>query len=120
MHDRFLWGRAPTLYTARAGSKAMTQTQAQTQIPKHVAEFLREELGLSLKQVRKCVDRDFVDLFIEILLDDPDYYQHRIYQLADGWFIYHVWNAAGYDRAVIAKLDLESEELEECLVIEEE
>jgi len=101
---------------------SQVQTQTQTPLPKHVAEFLREELGFSLEEqrVRKCVDRDFVDLFIEILLDDPDYYQHRIYQLADGWFIYHVWNAAGYDRAVIAKLDLESEELEECLVIEEE
>ena len=92
-------------------------------LPKHVAEFLREELGLSLKQARKCVDRDFVAVLSAILLADGKRFSHSVYNIADNWRILHVWMPdIGSGMVLITKFEKFENDymLEECYMVEEE
>ena len=71
---------------------------------------------MDIGYVRKCVDSDFVDALIAVLLGDDFNYAYRIYNV-DDWYIFHVAiPGVGGDWALVIKIT--DGELEECWYLE--
>ena len=87
----------------------------QTQIER-VRRYIEENI-MDVGYVRKCVDSDFIDTLIALLLNDDIHYSSRIYNVDDDWFIIHVWYpGSGGDWALAIKVV--DGDLDECWYFE--
>jgi len=90
--------------------------QTQIQIPQ-IKKFIEENI-MEVRKMRKCVDGDFIDALIAVLLGDDVHYSYKVYNVND-WHILHVWiPGVGGDWALAVRFGEDG--LEECWRLEAE
>ena len=103
--------------------EAQAQTEAEkekkdliAELPDEVVEMFEHEI--SEGRYRKCVDSDFVEIVSALALSVDDYYDYAIRKFGD-WYVIHTWvPLSGDDFAIVLRIDKDTGEIEECIVID--
>ena len=86
------------------------------ELPDEIVEMFEYEIAEG--RYRKCVDSDFAEMISALALSVDGYYDYVIRKVG-GWYVIHTWvPGSGDDFAILLKIDRDTGEVEECVVID--